>query len=241
MSDCLYIVVPAYNEAENIEKLIADWYPVIEEHDGGGTSRLVVIDDGSKDDTYSLLEEQAAERPYLTALTKPNGGHGPTVIYGYRYALEQGADYVFQTDADGQTLPAEFEAFWNVRHRYDAVLGNRTNRQDGKSRAMVEKVLVTLLRVIFGVRVPDANAPFRLMKRELLETYLPQLPEDYNLPNVMLTTFFAYYKEKIAFKKITFRPRGGGVNSINMKKIIRIGWKAMGDFARFRREMRKVQ
>ena len=48
MVDQLYIVVPAYNEAANIENLVKDWYPVVEQHDGGGASRLVVVNDGSK-------------------------------------------------------------------------------------------------------------------------------------------------------------------------------------------------
>ena len=85
--------------------------------------------------------------------------------------------------------------------------------------------------------VPDANAPFRLMKRELLEKYLDRLPEDYNLPNVMLTTFFAYYHENICFRKITFRPRQGGKNSINIRKIIGIGKKSLQDFRTFKKQL----
>ena len=50
--DRLYIVIPAYNEEENIEQVIRDWHPVVERHSAEGTSRLVVIEDGSKDGTY---------------------------------------------------------------------------------------------------------------------------------------------------------------------------------------------
>ncbi|MEE3419655.1 MAG: glycosyltransferase family 2 protein [Lachnospiraceae bacterium] len=235
--DVLYIVVPAYNEAENIEKFVDDWYPVIEHHDGDGLSRLVIINDGSKDNTYEILEELAKTKPLLQPLTKPNGGHGPTVLYGYRYAVESGADYVFQTDSDGQTDPREFERFWQLRTRYDAVIGNRVGREDGKNRVFVEKTLVALLQIIFGVKVPDSNAPFRLMDRRLLEKYLKRMPEDYNLPNVMLTTFFAYYHESMIFRRITFRPRQAGKNSINMKKISKIGAEAIRDFYKFRKEM----
>lgn len=107
----LYIVIPAYNEAENIEKLIDDWYPIVERHNGEGASRLVVINDGSKDNTYEILLNLAQSRPLLQPLTKENGGHGPTLIYGYRYAIKNKADYIFQTDSDRQTLPEEFEFF----------------------------------------------------------------------------------------------------------------------------------
>lgn len=139
--DKLYIVVPAYNESENIENLINDWYPVVEEHNGNRESRLVIVNDGSKDDTYERLQKLAKTRPLLLPLTKPNGGHGPTVLFGYRYALNQNADYIFQTDSDGQTNPSEFDEFWNNRNNYDAQFGNRTARGDGQQRAFVEKVL----------------------------------------------------------------------------------------------------
>lgn len=235
--DCLYIVVPAYNESENIKNLVDDWYPVVERHDGKGRSRLVVINDGSKDNTYEILEELAKERPLLHPLTKPNGGHGPTVLYGYRYALQQGADYIFQTDSDGQTNPDEFEAFWSERKNYDAVFGNRTVRGDGNDRAFVEKTLCRILKHYFGVTIPDSNAPFRLMTAAYLREYLPKMPEDYNLPNVMLTTFGIYYHRKVRFIPITFKPRQGGTNSINVKKITKIGWQALKDFKAIRRKM----
>ena len=174
----LYIVIPAYNESENIEKTIDQWYPVVERHNDEGNSRLVIINDGSKDNTYELLQKCAATRPLLVPLDKPNGGHGPTVLYGYRYAIRQKADYIFQTDSDGQTNPDEFEPFWNQRGRYDAIIGSRAVRGDGKSRKFVENVVCFLLRMIFGVKVSDANAPYRLMKSSLVAKYIDKLPED---------------------------------------------------------------
>lgn len=157
--DTLYIVIPAYNESENIKRTIEEWCPVVEKHNGGGASRLVIINDGSRDDTYEIASAECETHPLLTVLTKPNGGHGSTVLYGYRYALENGADYIFQTDSDGQTDPEEFEKFWQIREGYDAIFGNRTSRGDGFSRAVVEKVLCAVLWTYFHVSVPDANAP----------------------------------------------------------------------------------
>jgi hypothetical protein len=171
-------------------------------------------------------------------LTKPNGGHGSTVIYAYNYAVKQGADWIFQTDSDGQTNPDECDDFWKLKDSYVAILGHRKVRGDGAQRAFVEKVVCSLLKLYFGVDVPDANAPFRLMRADTVNKYLDRMPEDYNLPNIMLTTFFAYYNEKITFKNITFQPRQGGVNSINLTKIVKIGWKALGDFRRFKKGMK---
>ena len=234
----LYIIIPAYNEEENIESLIKDWYPVIEKYNGNGEARLVIINDGSKDNTYEILKKYDKKKPLLKALTKENGGHGPTVLYGYRYALNNNADYIFQTDSDGQTVPEEFDYFWSCRKDYDAILGDRRNRQDGSSRKFVENTLRLILRLVFGIKVPDANAPFRLMKKEILKKYINRMPQDFNLPNVMLTTYFAYYKEKILFSKVTFRPRQGGKNSINVKKIIKIGCKALVDFRHLKSQMK---
>jgi len=236
MSDTLYIVMPAYNEEENIKTTLDSWYPIIETHNTDGSSRLVVVNDGSKDNTYQMMQEYAETHPLFVPLTKPNGGHGPTVIYAYDYAVKQGADWIFQTDSDGQTDPAEFDAFWNDRNDYDALFGNRTERGDGQSRAFVEKVVCMLVRHFFGVKVPDANAPFRLMKAEKVKQYLTKLKPDYNLPNIMMTTYFVYYKNKVDFRPITFKPREKGTNSINVKKIVKIGQAALKDF----RELKKT-
>ncbi len=226
----LYIVIPAYNEQDNIEEVVKDWYPVVEKR--GSDSRLVVIDDGSKDATYQKLLELAKERPQLEPVHKENGGHGATVLFGYHYALEQGADYIFQTDSDGQTLPSEFDDFWNLRTEYDMVIGHRKGRQDGFSRVFVTKVLKAVCLLCFHVKVQDANTPFRLMKAESLKKEIDWIPKDYNLANVIVSVLFIKKGYRVKYLPITFRPRQGGVNSINFKKITKIGQKALKDFIR---------
>lgn len=235
--DILYIVMPAYNEEANIEQTVRLWYPIIENHSANGKSRLVIFNDGSKDKTGEIGKALMRELPQFEMIDKPNSGHGPTLIRAYSYAIEAGADYIFQTDSDGQTNPDEFENFWNMRKDYAGVFGNRTERGDGKSRAFVEKVVCSLLKLYFGVSIPDANAPFRLFHAGTLKKYLRKLPDNYNLPNIMLTTYFVYYGEKVDFESITFKPRTAGTNSINIKKIIKIGWKALGDFSTFKRKL----
>lgn len=226
--DKLYIVIPAYNEEENIEAVVADWYPVAEK--AGAESRLVIVDDGSKDSTYAKLTELSKGRPQLTPLHKENGGHGATVLFGYQYAIRQGADYIFQTDSDGQTLPQEFAEFWKLREDYDMVIGHRKGRQDGFSRVFVTKVLKAVCLLCFHVRVQDANTPFRLMKAESLKKEIVLIPENYNLSNVIVSVLFIKKGYKVKYLPITFRPRQGGINSINMKKIFRIGKQALKDF-----------
>lgn len=231
----LYIVIPAYNEEANIYAVAEAWYEVIVQT--GNDSRLVVIDDGSNDNTYKILTEMAKKLPQLIALTKPNGGHGATLLYGYGYALQNGADFVFQTDSDGQTVPKEFWQFWELREEYAALIGRRDKREDGFSRIFVTKILRFVLLCVFRLAIPDANTPFRLIKAEALKKHLPRIPLDFNLSNIMLTVCFLHYKEKVKFIPITFKPRQGGVNSINFRKIIKIGIRAVKDFIRMRRKL----
>ena len=237
MSETLYLVMPAYNEEANIKSTLDAWYPIIEKHNERGESRLVVVNDGSKDNTYKLMQEYANTHPLFIPLTKPNGGHGSSVIFVYDYAIKSGADWIFQTDSDGQTDPAEFEAFWNEREKYDAIFGNRTVRGDGQSRAFVEKVVCRIVKHYFGVKVPDANAPFRLMRANKVKQYLYKLKPDYNLPNIMMTTYFVYYKDRVAFKEISFKPREKGTNSINIRRIVRIGKEALKDFRQYKKDI----
>lgn len=236
--DKLFIVIPAYNEEENIRQVIDDWYPVVEAHNGDGESRLVIIDDGSKDSTFKIMEEYAKERPLFCPITKPNGGHGATVLYGYHYALEHGADYIFQTDSDGQTLPSEFEAFWEQRSLHDMVIGWRKGREDGASRVFTTKVLKLVIKVCFGVTVTDANTPFRLMKASILQEQIKLVPKDFNLSNVIITVIYTKKGLGVKYMPITFRPRQGGVNSINLKKIFKIGKQALKDFREINKAIR---
>ena len=232
--DTLYIVMPAYNEEENIESVVRSWYPVLEGK--SESSRLVIADSGSRDRTHEILEQlRSGEFPQLEILHTDNQYHGPKVIALYKYAIANGADYIFQTDSDGQTDPEEFGAFWKARRKYAGIFGNRKVRGDGKDRAFVEKVVCALVLLYFGVKIPDANAPFRLMKAETVAKYIDKLPEDYNLPNIMLTTFFVYYKEKVSFKEITFKQRSAGKASLNIPKITKIGLHALSDFRRFKK------
>ncbi len=226
--DKLYMIIPAYNEEATIKQVIDDWYPVVVET--GQESRLVIIDDGSKDSTYTCLQEAAKTRPQLVAMTKPNGGHGATILFGYRYAVEQGADYVFQTDSDGQTLPSEFPPFWEERKNYDMIVGHRNHRKDGLSRVFVTKVLKLVIRMCFHVSVIDANTPYRLMEAKIFAEQLKLVPDDFFLTNVLINVIYTKQKRNVKYVPITFRPRQGGVNSINMKRIFGIGRKALHDF-----------
>ena len=238
--DRLYIVIPAYNEESNIEQVINDWYPIVEKYNGDSQSRLVVIDDGSKDSTYSIMERLAQDKPLFIPITKANSGHGATVLYGYNYALDSNADFIFQTDSDGQTLPEEFHQFWDRRNDHDMVIGWRNKREDGSSRVFVTRTLKLVLKLIFGVAVTDANTPFRLMKAETLRKYIQYIPKDFNLSNVILSVIYTKQKCRVLFIPITFRPRQGGVSSINIHRIFKIGKQALKDFRKINHQLKQI-
>lgn len=235
-NDTLYIVMPAYNEEENIEDVVISWYQNLKF--GSKDSKIIIADSGSTDQTHKILKNLQKKYPELIILSKGLKQHGPKLIELYKCAIDNGADWIFQTDSDGQTNPNEFKSFWDLRKSHDAIIGNRTIREDGKHRKFVENTLCKILRIIFGVKLKDANAPFRLMKTSLVKKYINKFNIDYNLPNVMLCVFFKYYNENIVFKEITFKPRKAGVNSINIKKIFKIGMKSLKDFKDFQKEMK---
>ncbi len=234
--EILYVVMPAYNEEDNIETVIKDWYRVICENTGN-RARIVIVNDGSKDHTAQIVTKMIETYSQLILLNKENGGHGSAVLAGYQYALKKGADFVFQTDSDGQTDPQEFKEFWAKRNEYDAIVATRPDRKDGRYRILVENVLCFILRAIFGVKISDSNAPFRLMRASILRKYINRLPSDFFLPNVMLTTYLVYYHENVKFLPISFRPRQGGTNSINWKRIFLIGFRSVTEFTHLRKEM----
>ena len=232
--------MPAYNEAENIESVIKQWHPVVEKiNEDGNIATLAIANDGSKDNTFQIMESLKKDYKYFEPLNKKNSGHGATVLWLYRHAIKNDATYIFQTDSDGQTNPEEFWEFYNNRKEYDFQIGYRKGRQDGASRVFVTKTLRFVVWLMFRVWGTDANTPFRLMNVNRLIPIMNVIPQDYFLCNVAISAIAVKWNEKCKWYPITFKPRQGGVNSINMKRIIKIGWKALGDFYRIDKNLLK--
>lgn len=117
------------------------------------------------------------------------------------------------------------------------VIGNRVHRQDGFSRLVVTKVVKLVLRGIFRVNVPDANTPFRLMRADVLKEQMHLIPDKFNLTNVLISVIFVKRKLGVEYLPITFRPRQGGTNSINIRKICRLGLQALKDFRKLSKKI----
>ena len=177
----LSVVVPVFNEGRTIAAVVLGWAA---ELDGLGIDyELLVYDDGSTDDTRSILADLVARVPRLSVRTQPNRGHGATVLRGYREAR---GEWVFQTDSDGEVAPASFGALWRERHVHDLLLGVRRGRQVSWDRRLVSGLSRLSVRLLFGARLADANVPFRLVRRAALQGLMADLPEDLFAPNVAL-------------------------------------------------------
>jgi glycosyltransferase involved in cell wall biosynthesis len=234
--DTLYIVMPAYNEAATIAQVAREWHTVLTAC-GGPASRLLILDDGSTDQTWAILCDLQTQLPRLLSRTGPNRGHGPTIRAGYALALEQGADYIFQTDSDGQPEPGEFSCLWRARSRYAAQISRRVHRGDGPARVFVARVLRLCLWLTFGVRVTDANTPFRLLQRDTLAACLPRIPEQAFLTNALMAALLARDRVPVRYVPITFHPRRAGKNTIRLSRIVPVGWRALREFRQVRRQL----
>jgi glycosyltransferase involved in cell wall biosynthesis len=237
--DKLYIVIPAYNEAANIENFVKEWYPIVETI--GNSSRMAVFNDGSKDNTLAILNELKGKFPFLEVIDKPNSGHGPTCLFAYKYALKNGADYIFQTDSDGQTKAVDFGKFWEKRKDFDILLGFRKQRGDGIARLVISRVLRVILFFIFGEYVLDANTPFRLMKAGSLTKYVPEIPDNFFLTNSLLTVLYKKNKHKMLWMVVQFHERAGGENSINIKQILKLAFKIIKDLRNYNRGIKHAK
>ena len=102
---------------------------------------------------------------------------------------------------------------------------------------MVSKILRLVVWMMFHVWVVDANTPFRLMKTIKLKPIMDIIPNDYNLTNVAISAIAVRWNYNIGWYPITFRPRQGGVNSINMRRIFMMGFKALTDFRTINRKL----
>lgn len=205
----LSVVMPVYNESEAISGVIADWTEQLQRL--GVDYELLVYDDGSKDDTPSLLRRAASEHPRLTPAHHPNRGHGPTILRGYREAR---GEWVFQTDGDGDMDATGFEALWAKRSEADFLLGYRVGRRWSIARRLVTRAAWLSVQLLFGKGIRDVNAPYRLMRRTWLEKALADLPEDLFAPNLILSGLAIRSGARIAEVPVAHRGRRYGTGSL---------------------------
>jgi dolichol-phosphate mannosyltransferase len=220
----LYVVMPIYNEQASIGPVVAEWKACLERV--APDHRLLILNDGSKDDTAQVLAEIAARTPGVEVINKPNSGHGRTCIYGYGEAITRGAGWIFQIDSDGQCDPQYFEPVWKSRTEHAAVFGKRVDRDDGLARKVISKFCSIATHIATGVLVRDPNVPYRLMRADVLRAAIVDFPQDLGLSNILVSVVLQKgLGRKMGFVDIGFRDRSGGEPSVKWMKFATEGWK----------------
>jgi len=216
------VVMPVYNEAECICDVLDDWTKELDRL--AITYRLIVLNDGSKDNTAEVLLKYS-NNPHIQIINKKNSGHGPTILQGYGIAL-QDAQWVFQVDSDNEIKAGQFKKLWAEREKYDAVIGIRDGRQQPFSRKIISAVSRLVVRVFYGQGVTDVNCPFRLMRTEVLKQILQQISSNTFAPNVAISGFFALRKDRLLNQPIHHTNRQTGEVSIKKWKLLKAATKS---------------
>jgi len=203
----LFVVMPVFNEQDSLEYVVKEWIGEVRRHTNSFT--FVVINDGSTDRSLEILHDLQNEYAELKVISTPNSGHGQACLVGYRAAIRDDAAWIFQIDSDGQCLPVHFAEFWRERLHADAVYGARKIRDDSLIRLYISQVFSLLVALATGVRVKDANVPYRLMNGKKVASIIRALPHNAEMVN----TFLAVATQKhldISWIDIRFGKRRGG-------------------------------
>jgi glycosyltransferase involved in cell wall biosynthesis len=202
------VVVPAFNEGRSIEKVVL----AIGEHMPGAT--IVVVNDGSKDDT----EEQARAAGALVLSLAVNLGIGGAVQTGYKFALAQGFSFAVQIDGDGQHEPSETYHLIEQLLAGDAdiVIGSRWlgrgNYVAPRNRRFGMKFLESLVSFRAGTRFTDTTSGFRALNRRAIALFAEHYPTDYpEVESILLARHFGLHVKEVP---VMMKAREHGHSSI---------------------------
>jgi dolichol-phosphate mannosyltransferase len=214
----LQVVMPVYNESENIGTVIDQWCAQLDA--GAMRYSILALDDGSTDNTAAVLQSLHEKwGPKLEVVRQKNSGHGPTILKGYRMATERQVPWIFQLDSDGQCDPQYFPQFWEKRTDNDFIAGLRMRREDGAGRVFVSTVLRVVVFLISGVNCRDVNVPYRLMRTAAIAPLVAKIPEKCFFTNVGLTVLALRAGLKFTTIPIIFRARLGGKTTVPYRKM----------------------
>ena len=182
----LCLVTPVYNERDVVGHVLKKWHSALEAL--GIDFEIRPYNDGSTDDTLAVLR-QTADRigKRISVRDKPNGGHGNTILTGYREAAADGFDWIFQVDSDDEMEPDQFAALWGKREDRDLLVGIRQGRIQTLSRKIVSFVSRQCVRLFYGNGIRDVNSPYRLMRVSAFRRFFEELPLTTFAPNVILS------------------------------------------------------
>jgi dolichol-phosphate mannosyltransferase len=169
----LWVIVPTYNERENVVPLVKAVRAELDELAPDHT--ILIVDDSSPDGTGELADALARDDGQVEVLHRPSKrGLGPAYIAGFERALEAGAELIVEMDADFSHDPAHLAAMLEASRRADLVLGSRYVegggvRNWGSGRRLVSRAGCWYARAVLGLDIKDLTGGFKCFRREVLE------------------------------------------------------------------------
>lgn len=208
------IIIPAYNESENIEKTVESIKDNAPEFD------YVIINDCSTDQTRKICEKN-----HYNIVNLPiNLGIGGAVQTGYRYGYERGYDIAVQVDGDGQHDPC----FLNTMEKYltdhclDMVIGSRfidkKGFQSSGTRRLGIKYFTILIQILTGTQITDPTSGLRMVNRDVMKIFADDYPKDYPEPESVVAILRK--RKRVKEIPVIMKARKGGISSISPKKSI---------------------
>jgi dolichol-phosphate mannosyltransferase len=171
----IWLVMPTYNEAENINRILPAVHAALEDV-APGDHRILVVDDNSPDGTGKMAEALSEQLDCVEVLhRRGKSGLGKAYMAGFRHALAAGAELVMEMDADFSHDPTSIPALVRAADDADLVIGSRyvpggATRHWGFVRRVVSRGGGLYARLILGVGVQDLTGGFKCIKRRVLET-----------------------------------------------------------------------
>ena len=230
----LSVVMPVYNEEEAIALAVDDVQRHVLAVVPG--AELVVVNDGSRDRTGQLLDEAAAQDPRVRVIHQENTGHGGAVMAALGAAR---GDYVFLIDSDRQIPLDGFARAWReISAGRDAVFGVRRRRYDPALRLYLTAFIRNAVSMMFGVRLHDANVPYKLLRRSIWEEARPLVPDGTLAPSLFLAIIAKLRGHDILELDVMHKERDTGEVSIRRMKLLKFCARGLSQMLELRRRVR---
>lgn len=217
----ILIIIPTYNELENLPKLIPAVLSKDEKID------ILIIDDNSPDGTADYAMHEAANNQRIKLIKRQKKmGLGTAYITGFKYALENSYDYIFEMDADFSHNPKMIPKFLKEMNKFDLVLGSRYKEGVNVVNWPMSRLMLSLFaniytRLITGLPVHDATGGYKCFKKEVLQAINLDRIKSNGYAFQIEMTFRAWKKGfKIGELSIIFIDRVKGTSKMS-KKIVR--------------------
>jgi dolichol-phosphate mannosyltransferase len=226
----VWLILPTYNEAENIEAIVAAALPRLA--DTGLEHRILVVDDGSPDGTGQLADRIAAGNPAVEVLHRTSkDGIGPAYLAGFERALAGGADLVMEMDSDFSHDPTDIPRLVAAAAHADLALGSRYVPGGGVTdwgllRRFVSRGGSLYAKLILGIPVNDLTGGFKCFRRSVLESLdLDGVDADGYGFQIEITYRAVKAGFEVAEVPILFRDRRVGSSKMSAKIAVEAFWK----------------